>query len=410
MATTSWPTRSALASPRRAGVRSRASARRTARSESGSRPTTVKRRSRPSTNDASPPPPLSTTWADVSRYPSGAMTTALPPPTAIRPPRTRRVTRRFATLGARARATAGTTCEQAASASASGGRSPSAWRGASAAPFADSTKRTLDMKRMYQAIAMGFPPCPGGAPRRRGRGRSRQMRAYRPLRRLRLANRRSAPRQPRPLDPPHDDADPLRVAVALAQRVRRAPPVVLDSPQLDAPVRRDEPVRGAVVAVERDADAARVEQLDPVADGRPLELPGRVAEHEPAVGAAVAPLGLVVAGLRHERPHVGDRRAVPGHRVGADPRVLGQGGELVGHGIAEVLARRLDRRRHRLLGGEALDEPALGVPADPRRRLELAQSRDGPRRPRPERRHVAAEQPALDAAAGRVVEDRLERR
>jgi hypothetical protein len=39
MATTSWPTRSPSASPRRAGSRSRASARRTARYESGSAPT-----------------------------------------------------------------------------------------------------------------------------------------------------------------------------------------------------------------------------------------------------------------------------------------------------------------------------------------------------------------------------------
>jgi hypothetical protein len=37
--------------------------------------------------------------------PSGVMTTALPPPLAVRPPRTRRATRRFATDGVRRSAT-----------------------------------------------------------------------------------------------------------------------------------------------------------------------------------------------------------------------------------------------------------------------------------------------------------------
>jgi hypothetical protein len=53
IATTSWPTRSASASPSVAAARSSASERRTARSESGSAPTTSAFNSRPSTNDAS---------------------------------------------------------------------------------------------------------------------------------------------------------------------------------------------------------------------------------------------------------------------------------------------------------------------------------------------------------------------
>ena len=80
-------------------------------SESGSAPTTEKRISRPSTNDALPLLEPSTTWAEVTRKPSGVMTTALPPPIAVRPPRRRRLTRRLATLGARSRATAVTTRE-----------------------------------------------------------------------------------------------------------------------------------------------------------------------------------------------------------------------------------------------------------------------------------------------------------
>src|SRR5918994_885525 len=78
MATTSWPTRRAPASPRRAGARSPASARSTARSESGSAPSSRKRRSRPLTNEAVPSRAPSTTWAEVRRWPSGVMTPALP--------------------------------------------------------------------------------------------------------------------------------------------------------------------------------------------------------------------------------------------------------------------------------------------------------------------------------------------
>src|SRR3954449_99520 len=159
------------------------------------------------------------------------MTTALPPPMAVRPPRTRRVTRRFATLGARSRATAVTTREYASSASPSLGRAsaPPAGR-PSAMASADSTKRTLDMKRMYQAV-----------PRGRGRPGSGQ---------------------PRPLDAPGDDPHPLGVAVAVARRLRRRGVAGPHPAQLDAAVGRDERPRRTVVAVQRDAHAARVEQLD----------------------------------------------------------------------------------------------------------------------------------------------------
>src|ERR671925_1041431 len=112
IATTSWPTRSCSASPSLAGTRSLACARRTARSDSGSAPTTVKSSSRPSTNEARPRPrPPPTTCAEVRRKPSGVMTTALPPPP--------RRTRRFATEGASRSATDVTAREYASSASVS---------------------------------------------------------------------------------------------------------------------------------------------------------------------------------------------------------------------------------------------------------------------------------------------------
>ena len=64
------------------------------------------RRSRPSANEArTPPVARATTWAEVSRNPSGVITTPLPPPSTTRPPRTRRETRRFATEGASRSAT-----------------------------------------------------------------------------------------------------------------------------------------------------------------------------------------------------------------------------------------------------------------------------------------------------------------
>ena len=106
IATTSCPTRSRSASPSVAGSRSVESARRIARSEKGSLPTTENRISRPSTNEARPPlSRRATTCADVSRYPSGVSTTALPPPAGNWPRRVRRVTRRFATDGASRSAT-----------------------------------------------------------------------------------------------------------------------------------------------------------------------------------------------------------------------------------------------------------------------------------------------------------------
>src|SRR5919106_4297350 len=129
-ATTSWPTRSRSASPRVAEVRSVVPTRITAMSESGSVPTISNVASRPSTNDALPPEDPATTWAEVSRNPSGVMTTAEPAPSA-RPPRRRRRTRRLATEGMSTSATRVTTDEYASRASSSSVRTgPCPSRGA----------------------------------------------------------------------------------------------------------------------------------------------------------------------------------------------------------------------------------------------------------------------------------------
>ena len=66
IAMTSWPTLSREASPNGAAIVA-PSTRTTARSDSGSRPTTRNGRSWPSTNVAVPPSAPLTTWADVTR-------------------------------------------------------------------------------------------------------------------------------------------------------------------------------------------------------------------------------------------------------------------------------------------------------------------------------------------------------
>ena len=69
-------------------------------------PTMSNENSRPSVKDAWPRRrEPATTCAEVSRNPSGVSTMPLPAPTGICPPRTRRVTRRLATLGASASTT-----------------------------------------------------------------------------------------------------------------------------------------------------------------------------------------------------------------------------------------------------------------------------------------------------------------
>src|SRR5829696_1858278 len=87
-------------------------------------------------------------------------------------------------------------------------------------------------------------------------------------------------RSPRPawlglpsLQPPEDRVRPLAVAVAFAQLGDRRLGVVLDPAQLElAAVGVDQRVGGARVAVERDADRARVHELEVADRGRAAEL------------------------------------------------------------------------------------------------------------------------------------------
>src|SRR5579871_5456073 len=121
-ATTSWPTTSLSASPRSAGSGVGPVARSTARSDSGSAPTTRNGAEVPSENDAVPPLDPPTTCALVSRNPSPVNTTAEPrlSPAPPRPPRCG--TRRLATLGVSFWATPETICEYTSS-----GLSASMW-------------------------------------------------------------------------------------------------------------------------------------------------------------------------------------------------------------------------------------------------------------------------------------------
>ena len=77
-ATTSWPTLSLSASPSSAGSGVGPFARSTARSDSGSAPTTRNGADVPSANSAVPAVALPTTWALVSRNPSPVKTTPEP--------------------------------------------------------------------------------------------------------------------------------------------------------------------------------------------------------------------------------------------------------------------------------------------------------------------------------------------
>src|SRR5207244_1972893 len=118
IATTSCPTRSWSALPTRAGFSPVARARATARSERGSAPTTSTSYSVPSRNDALAELPAATTWAEVTRKPSGVMTTPEPAPPKPRPARPMR---RLGTDGRTASATELTMTEYASSASSSVG-------------------------------------------------------------------------------------------------------------------------------------------------------------------------------------------------------------------------------------------------------------------------------------------------
>ncbi len=95
IATTSWPTRNCRESPSRANAEASPSRRSTARSVSGSSPTRVAPRLRPSGNAASILRASLTTWLLVRTYASGVKTTPEPAP----PPPLAPVTCRCRTAG-----------------------------------------------------------------------------------------------------------------------------------------------------------------------------------------------------------------------------------------------------------------------------------------------------------------------
>ncbi len=120
-ATTSWPTRSPLASPRRTGGGVGPSARATARSESGSVPMTWNGVVPPSPNSTVPASARPTTCALVSRKPSSVKTTPEPAAATNRPPGWRCAMCSAATLGVSSAATEVTIAEYASSAARSPG-------------------------------------------------------------------------------------------------------------------------------------------------------------------------------------------------------------------------------------------------------------------------------------------------
>ena len=181
------------------------------------------------------------------------------------------------------------------------------------------------------------------------------------------------------------------------------PPVVLDTPQLDAPVVVQQRVGGAVVVVERHPHAARVDELDALRR-RALELDVGVAEDDAPLRDPAHELGVLVARLVREADHVGARRGVAEQRVVAN-RLLLQRGEPLRQLVAEQLAAGREGRVHRLGRVRVVDEPAIGVAADPLG-VELVEARDRLGRPGPAERVVAAQQEALRRA---VVEHSVER-
>ena len=117
-ATTSWPTTSSSASPSSAGGGVVPDVRSTARSDSGSAPTTRNGVVVPSANAAVPAGAPPTTWALVRMKPSPVKTTPeprlsppRPPPPRLALPRPGWGTRRLATLPVSSAATPATICE-----------------------------------------------------------------------------------------------------------------------------------------------------------------------------------------------------------------------------------------------------------------------------------------------------------
>jgi hypothetical protein len=165
----------------------------------------------------------------------------------------------------------------------------------------------------------------------------------------------------------------------------------------------------AVVAVERDAHGPGRDKLDAPRPG-PLEGQMEVAEDDPPVAGSGQQLVLVVAGLGPEGLEVVLGRRVPGRRALAQRRARRQLAQPVDGLRVDQVAHRLHAAAGRLVVGCPGRRPAVDVPADPGRRVELAQAGHRLGRPAPEDRVVAPQQPAVRALGASVVEDGVERR
>ena len=165
---------------------------------------------------------------------------------------------------------------------------------------------------------------------------------------------------------------------------------------------------GAAVAVERHADTPRVDERRP-GRPRPTELLVAVPEDDGAVAHAGEHLRLVLLRLRREALDVRERRAVNvEHAV-----ELGLRRQRVQHRdllLRQAAEEELVGRHHLRTVVRRLTEPALTVPADPRRVFELSQAPERLERPRARRAVVPAEQPAIDTNLLRVAQHLLERR
>src|SRR4051812_12863997 len=211
------------------------------------------------------------------------------------------------------------------------------------------------------------------------------------------------------LDAARDHLDELALE-ALAERRRARRCVVGGAAVLDRPVVVQEGVGGAGVAVERYADAARVDELDAVRTLAP-ERQVRMTEDEHPLSRVADQLGLLRGGLGEEALDVGDRGAV----AVADARghqLLRQRAQLLHEILAErVPAGRDCALRQRVVGSILrVGGPAVDVASYPLRPLKPAEPLDGLARPRTEHRVVAAEDVARSPRRAGVLERGLERR
>src|SRR5829696_4551207 len=186
-----------------------------------------------------------------------------------------------------------------------------------------------------------------------------------------------------------------RLTHLLPHGANRAVPVVLSVTQLDPPVVMEERVGGAAVAVERQPDAAGVDQRD-AGRARTLELEVRVAEHDALGLHTEQQLGVAILGVASEGLHVG-----AGRRVAVERAVAGGRGrqprELAAELRPKPLSAELERTRHRVGRIGVVHEPAVDVAANPLG-VELAQPRDRLGRPGAPRRVVAPQDEALRRA------------